>query len=217
MGQSKSATLDKGPNISRLFVTDKNSGRDFLIDTGADISVIPPNHQEKGNAPCLFKLFAANGSQIKTYGNKSVTLNLGLRRPIRWIFVIADVQSPIIGSDLLKKYDLLVDVKNNKLKDNLTSISINGKFLQANQNIEIKSFENATAYHQIIQEFPDVLDLSSIKRTAKKHDVTHRIVTNCQPIFSKARRLNPEKLKIAKTVFIHLRLHARRLLLFFHQ
>ena len=85
-GQSKIATLDIGPKISRLFVTDKSSGRDFLIDTGADISVIPPTSREKGNAPCLFKLFAANGSQIKTYGNKSITLNLGLRRPIRWIY-----------------------------------------------------------------------------------------------------------------------------------
>lgn len=90
-GRSIKATVDNDLKISRLFVTDKSTGRDFLVDTGADISVIPPNHREKGNAPCLFKLFAANGSQIKTFGNKTVTLNLGLRRPIRWIFVIADI------------------------------------------------------------------------------------------------------------------------------
>lgn len=40
--RSRSATTDHGPSISRLYVTDKSSGREFLIDTGADISVIPP-------------------------------------------------------------------------------------------------------------------------------------------------------------------------------
>lgn len=199
--RSNSATFDHGPTISRLFVTDKSSGRDFLIDTGADLSVIPPNSREKGNTPGLFKLFAANGTQIKTFGSKTITLNLGLRRPIRWVFVIADVQSPIIGSDLLKKHDLLIDVKNNKLRDNSTNISIDGKVRQTKHDVQIKSLSNLSAYHELIQEFPDLLDLSSIKKFSKKHNVTHRIVTNCQPIFSKPRRLNPEKLKIAKEEF----------------
>ena len=63
------------------------------------------------DAPCAFPLHAANGTKIKTYGSKSITLNLGLRRKIRWIFIIADMQQPIIGSDLLEKFDLLVDIK----------------------------------------------------------------------------------------------------------
>lgn len=159
------------------------SNRDFLIDTGADISVIPPTSREKGNAPCLFKLSAANGSQIRTYGSKIVTLNLGLRRPIRWVFVIADVQQPIIGSDLLKKQDLLIDVKNNRLCDNLSKISIQGKLLQTNSGISVKSVSNIGIYHEIVHEFPDLLDLSSFKNVTKKHNVQHRIITNCQPIF----------------------------------
>ncbi len=200
MGQSSLAALGSGPTISRLFITEKTSGRDFLIDTGADISVIPPTSREKGNSPCLFKLFAANGSQIKTFGSKSITLNLGLRRPIRWIFVIADVQSPIIGSDLLKKHDLLIDVKNNRLRDNLTNILIQGKLLPTT-DIPVKTISSVSIYHQLVLEFPDLLDLSAFKNKTKKHNVQHHIVTNCPPIFSKPRRLNPEKLKIAKAEF----------------
>lgn len=195
------ATIDHGPRISRLYVTDKSSGRDFLIDTGADISVIPPNSREKGNTPGLFKLFAANGSQIKTFGSKTITLNLGLRRPIRWVFVIADVQSPIIGSDLLKKQNLLIDVKNNTLRDGVTNIPVQGKIKQVDVGNQIKSVSDQSVYHQLVQGFPDVLDLSLIRKFSKKHDVTHRIITNCQPIFSKPRRLNAEKLKIAKAEF----------------
>lgn len=201
IGRSSLAALDQAPLVSRLFVTEKSSNRDFLVDTGADISVVPPTSKEKLNSPCLFNLFAANGTKIKTYGSKLITLNLGLRRPISWMFVIADVQSPIIGSDLLKKFDLLVDVKNSKLKDNLTNLSVQAKSMEVNCGIQVKSIANIGIYHALVSEFPALLDLSSFNNIQKKHNVRHKIITNCQPIFSKPRRLNPEKLKIAKAEF----------------
>lgn len=201
IGQPAVRTLIHGPLINRLFVTDKNSNRDFLVDTGADISVVPPTSKERLNAPCLFKLFAANGSTIKTYGSKSIALNLGLRRPITWLFIIADVQSPIIGADLLKKFDLLIDVKNGNLIDNVTSLSVQGKIKQASNDTQVKSLTNVGIFHEVVQEFPSLIDLSSFKNPIKRHNVRHQIVTNCQPIFSKPRRLNPGKLKIAKAEF----------------
>ncbi|GFX64206.1 retrovirus-related Pol polyprotein from transposon 297 [Trichonephila clavipes] len=48
-----------------------------------------------------FSLFAANNTKIPAYGMVRKELNLGLRRPFIWTFIIADVSSPIIGiSDL---------------------------------------------------------------------------------------------------------------------
>lgn len=126
LGQSRT-TIDSGRQISRLYIQEKSSGRNFLIDTGADLSVIPPTFHESLNQTVIqIPLFAANGTSIKTFGYKTINLNLGLRRPITWLFIIADVKTPIIGSDLLKKFDLLVDIKNNKLIDKLTSISTSG-------------------------------------------------------------------------------------------
>lgn len=72
-------------------------------------------------------LFAANGSRIKTFGEKRLNLNLSLRREFQWNFIIADVDQPIIGADFLKHYGLLVDVKNNKLIDSTTKIHVIGK------------------------------------------------------------------------------------------
>ena len=43
--------------------------------------------------------------------------------------------------------------------------------------------------------------MSTFKTSKRKHNVKHHIVTNCPPIFAKARQLNPEKLKIAKDEF----------------
>lgn len=188
------------PQLNRLYVKERSSGRNFLIDTGADISVIPPTGNDKNNRSCQFTLFAANGSTIKTYGSKSATLNLGLNRPIKWIFIIADVKTGIIGSDLLHKFDLLVDIKNNKLIDNLTKQSTSGQITTHN-NLQIKSISKLSIYHQIIQEFPDLLDLSTFKTTVRKHNVVHHIKTKGPPIFSKPRRLTPEKFKVAKDEF----------------
>ena len=53
---------------SRLFyIRDKNTGYLFLVDTGAQISVIPPDPR-KSHQLSSFTLQAANGSRIETYG-----------------------------------------------------------------------------------------------------------------------------------------------------
>ena len=83
------AISDSGPPPSCLFyVTDRSSGFRFLVDTGAEVSVIPPSATDRTKQD-LFSLQAVNNTPIATHGNKLLTLNLGLRRPFRWIFIIA--------------------------------------------------------------------------------------------------------------------------------
>ena len=102
LGQSLSATSATGCLPSRLlFLTDRNSRRRFLIDTGAEVSVIPPSNADRRNKHDCLALRAVNGSSIATYGTRSLTLDLGLHRTFRWIFVIADIHTPIIGTDFL--------------------------------------------------------------------------------------------------------------------
>ena len=91
-----------GHSPSRLFyITDHSSGLRFLVDTGAQVSVIPPTPAQRKHTHDNFQLQAVNSSPITTYGNQSLTLDLGLRRTFCWVFVIADVQSPILGADFL--------------------------------------------------------------------------------------------------------------------
>ncbi|GFV87363.1 hypothetical protein TNCV_4033351 [Trichonephila clavipes] len=61
-----------------------------------------------------FSLFAANNPKIPAYGMVRKELNLGLRRPFIWTFIIADVSSPIIGADFLRHFNLLIDLKKKK-------------------------------------------------------------------------------------------------------
>nr|VZI05960.1 unnamed protein product [Spirometra erinaceieuropaei] len=65
-------------------------------------------------------LQAANCSPIPTFGSLSLTLNMGLRRPFIWMFVIADVPHAILVSDFLIEFDLLVDCRCARLLDRTT-------------------------------------------------------------------------------------------------
>ncbi|GFU02967.1 peptidase A2 domain-containing protein [Nephila pilipes] len=49
-----------------LLVKDKNTGLRLLLDSGADVSLIPATHRHKTVDD--FKLYAANGTEIPTYG-----------------------------------------------------------------------------------------------------------------------------------------------------
>ena len=71
-------------------------------------------------------LQAVNGTSISTYGTRSLTLDLGLRRSFRWIFIVADVATPILGADFLRWYNLLVDMRRNRLSDAVTSLAVQG-------------------------------------------------------------------------------------------
>ncbi|KYN24350.1 hypothetical protein ALC57_04047 [Trachymyrmex cornetzi] len=70
-----------------------------------------------------FQLFAVNNTVIHTYGTKTKILNLGLRRPFRWEFIVAAVKQPIIGADFLTHHGLLPDLKRRRLLDEQTLLS----------------------------------------------------------------------------------------------
>ncbi|KAA3672061.1 uncharacterized protein DEA37_0008076 [Paragonimus westermani] len=101
------------------------SGIRYLIDTGAEVSVIPLETHDL-NRSSISNLCAANGSTIKVFGQRSRTLNLGLRRPFRWIFTVADVQVAIICINFLQHFDLLVDSRRHRLVDQTTKHTVTG-------------------------------------------------------------------------------------------
>jgi hypothetical protein len=113
-------------NSGRLFISDRICKQRYLVDTGSDLCVFPrkllPGRRERSN----YILYAANGTAIPTYGWTLRSLNLRLRRDFAWRFVVADVQVPITGVDLLSRYGLLVDCRNNRPLDGVTSLSTPG-------------------------------------------------------------------------------------------
>ncbi|GFT83507.1 retrovirus-related Pol polyprotein from transposon 297 [Nephila pilipes] len=88
--------------INRLYLSDRTSRSKYLIDTGADVLVIPLTTASKHLPPASLQRFAANRTVISTYGQQLVTLDLGLRRVFKWPFIIATISQPITGADFPK-------------------------------------------------------------------------------------------------------------------
>lgn len=176
----------------RLSVTDLNSGLRFLVDTGANVSVIPYKKKVFGkNEYSDYKLYAANGSQINTYGTQTLILNLKLRRPYRWTFIVADVKQPIIGADFLKHNKLLVDLSERKLIDKLTNLSVVVPLVN-HREPPINTMDCDHPYYDLLRKYPDITKPVSYKEPTH-HGVYHHIETTGPPVFARARPLPPDR------------------------
>lgn len=82
---------------SRLFfVLDCVTGMCFLVDSGAEASVIPVSNTSGKRKETPVFLQAVNHSPIQTYSEQSLTLNLGLHRIFQWVFTITKLTISII-------------------------------------------------------------------------------------------------------------------------
>nr|CAH8821166.1 unnamed protein product [Trichobilharzia regenti] len=197
----KTSTVGNLRSSSRLFyVTDRNTGTTFLVDTGAEVSVLPPTTQERQHPDPAVTLQAVNKSNIVTYGSKRMTLDFGLQNTYNWSFIIADVPSPILGIDFLQQHKLLVDPVSPKLIDSLNKRYIAGTISRASSLNLMVTRTPASPYTDLVNQFPDLLQ-PSFRATELKHQVVHHIKTTGPPVFARPRRLDPHRLKIAKTEF----------------
>nr|XP_012151022.1 PREDICTED: uncharacterized protein LOC105663867 [Megachile rotundata] len=162
-----------------------------LKDTGADISVLPFQTVKGKSTPSNFKVFAANGTPIDTFGTRNVTIDLGLRHPFAWEFLLARVKQPIIGADFLKRYGFLVDLRNRRLIDGLTNLRTTGLTVHSTEPT-LTTVDSTNRYSALLKEFIDVTRTVQ-KRDNPTHQVRDYITTKGTPVAGKARRLPSEK------------------------
>ena len=111
-------------------VTDQDISTRFWVDTGAEVRITPPFPSDRERPPDILTLMAVNNTPITTYGKRSLTLNLGLHRNFQWIFLVVDIQKPIIGADFLRHFALLGDMRQHQLTDTSTHLCIQGIVMQ---------------------------------------------------------------------------------------
>ena len=199
------AASTSGLHPSRLFfVTDRSSGLRFLVDTGAEVSVLPVSWVSHSTSPAGPTLQAVNHSTIATFGSTSRTINLGLRRTFRWVFLVADVKHPILGVDFLHYFNLLVDVSKGRLIDSITHLQVNGMLTaEVSPSPSLPRPVGDEQFTALLQEFPSLISPVP-KDTPVKHSVLHHIATTGPPVHARPRRLPPERLRIAKQEFDHM-------------
>ncbi|KMQ89105.1 pol polyprotein [Lasius niger] len=200
LGQPLVAASGQALRPRRLYVTCRTTKKQFLVDTGSDVSVYPRSMTSGHIMPTNYELFAANGSIITTYGWITLQPNLGLRRSFPWRFIIANVTSPIIGADFLSYYHLLPDLQKGILVDGKTDLRIKGTAETGSvESVKVLTIENK--YHRILAEFPDITRATAKTRTVKHTTVHHIKTTEGPPEACRPRRLDPNKLKAAKAEF----------------
>lgn len=190
------------PASYRLFIHDKTTNRHFLVDSGADLSLFPASqsqviHQQLDST----QLFAANGTRIPSYGQKRLSLNIGLRRSFTWPFTIAKVSKPIIGADFLHHFGLIVDIKRRRLIDTTTNIEC---IATINRNCipydRISTVDDTIPLAPLLREFIDITRPTPTTKVSSTV-VTHHILTSGPPVTARPRRLDPVRFKAAKEEF----------------
>jgi hypothetical protein len=90
---------------SLIFLQDSVSKQQFLVDTGAAVSVFP---HRSTTATSGLLLSGADGKPISAWGKVTKKLTFGLYTFIV-SFILAAVSKPILGIDFLSSHRLLVD------------------------------------------------------------------------------------------------------------
>ena len=191
---------------SHLYAFDQLSGRRFLIDTGAELSICPPSPQQlRMPQPAAHQhqvqptLVAANGTPIRVYGNECITFTLD-KRTYMWQFVNADVPRPILGADFLRAHTLLVDLHNRRLID-MQYLATTALHPSDQECIQLNCTSTPNnSFICILQDYPDITTPLA-RRQPSKHGVRHHIPTTGAPVHARARRLPPDKLALAKAEF----------------
>jgi hypothetical protein len=177
----------------RLFITDRITKRQFLVDTGSDLCVHPRRLVPRRMERVDYDLCAANGSTIHKYGWLPLSINLGLRRDFTWRFVVADVTHPIIGINFLSHFGLLVDCRNNRLLDGDTTLSAPAQ-AASSQVPSVKTITGGTPVDSLLFEFPDLSRPAGVLREVR-HSTGHHIRTvPGPPVTCRLRRLAPDRL-----------------------
>ena len=113
--------------------------------------------------------------------------------------MVADVQIPIIGADLLAHFDLLVDCRNNRLLDGTTSLSAPGH--AAPTSIPSVKTIGSIVHLNILAEFLQLTRPTANHRKVRHNTVHHIRTTPGPPVSSQPHRLAPDKLTVAKAEF----------------
>lgn len=151
----------------------------FLVDSGSMVLIIPVSILLCAGTPTKLKLYAANNTEIATYSSKLFELDIGLRRVLKWSFLIVDVKTAILGADFLVKYGLIIDLKRKKPTDSTTSLTLSGKICST--KIHTVSTIGVQSEYNDLRKYIDITTPSSTMRS-KSSTVSHEIITDSPPI-----------------------------------
>jgi hypothetical protein len=113
---------------------------------------------------------------------------------------VADVTQPLIGVDFLSHFGLLVDFRNNRLLNRVTSLSCPA---QPDNSLtpSVKTISIGTPVDSLLAEFPDLTRPAGVQPEVRHNTVHHIRTIPGPPVTCRPRRLAPDRQAIAKAEF----------------
>lgn len=115
---------------------------------------------------------------------------------------MADVHRPLLGSDFLRHFGLLVDVRGKQLIHGESFATVP---LQVASNLTGSTLESLSVsencYTRLLSTYPQ-LTTPTFNADSVKHGIYHFIPTNGPPVRSRVRRLRPDTSTFAKNEFV---------------
>lgn len=183
-----------------LYLRDDLSGQEFLVDTGAAVSLIPC---QLSAPPGPRRLRQADGSTLPSWGRRIVPLQFG-GHTFSWPFLLAAVDRPIIGADFIAKNSWVVDLDGMQILDGKTMAPIFSAPWVDDLHNNTEDFTGLVTLDprisSLLSEFSDIRG-ASFSDIKPQHGVEHHILTTGPPVHARFRRLDPVKLEAAKAEF----------------
>ena len=180
-----------------LHVVDSRRNEKWLVDGGALLSIIPPSTHHLKAGPVADELRAANGTKIQCYGTDNRTLCID-GKDFPFEFTVAAVNQRILGADFLAHNYLAPNHRDAKLLNLKDFSTIKAQHAVGAMSTPVNFVTHANdPCYKLLDSYPELLTPTfSVKEPA--HGVKHHIPTTGRPVQSKARRLDQEKLAVAK-------------------
>lgn len=190
------------PDCCLLTIFDSHF-RTFLIDTGAQVSVVPvtakgrPAPSSGTNNPTLH---SAKSSTILVHDTTDIELHLAGRK-FNAGLLHTEVDLPLLGADFFHRHHLLVDICNRCLVDTRrwSCLPCSAATPSTSSRLQpITTGENS--FLTMLSEFPELTRLTFNVRSPG-HGVEYHILSTGPPTWSCPSRLSPEKLRATRNEF----------------
>ena len=194
-----SATSTLNINNDLLYVHDATTKQRWLIDGGAVLSIMPPTMAQRVKGPNKTHLQAANGSRIDCYGVETVQIHIADKK-IKFPVTIADVSQNILGADFLAHSYLAPNHRDGNLIDLKNMSVLRADFAKDDEPVRVNHINQVNSpYYQLLDKKYPNLSNPTFRVKEVDHGVHHYIPTDGPPVQARARKLDPEKLSVAKT------------------
>lgn len=196
------------PSENRLFIYDRDTRLKFLVDSGSVVSLLPKRAIFRKLPRQDLVLYAANTSPIATYGHVSMHLDYDSRKQYSWAFIVADVDTAILGADFIRHHGLLVDLRGQRLLDPTSGIFVAGTVgptmvhsVSTVAHLQTPHGPTGSRYADLMRSFADLASPVESAATLPDMPVRHVIELQGPPTAEPTRRLIGDRLTAAKAEF----------------